>query len=51
MLKHGNNAEVMKTWFSMNCQTKKQFFQEFIYFLALESRVRSSVIKPVTHKV
>ena len=33
-LKHGNNAEVMKTWFSMNCQTKKHFFQEFKYFLA-----------------
>ena len=34
MLKHGNNVEVMKTWFSMNCQTKKHFFQEFEYSLS-----------------
>ena len=39
-LKHGNNAEVMKTWFSMNCQTKKHFFQEFKYFLASEFRIQ-----------
>ena len=33
-LKHGNNAEVMKTWFSMNCQSKKHFFQNIKYILA-----------------
>ena len=30
-LKHGNNTEIMKTWFSMNCQTRTYFFQEFKY--------------------
>ena len=39
-LKIGNNTEVMKTWFSMNYQTKKHFFQEFKYFLALEFRLQ-----------
>ena len=23
MLRHGNDAEILKTWFSMNCQTRK----------------------------
>ena len=32
MLKHGSNAEIMKNWFSINCQTKKYLFQEFKYF-------------------
>ena len=35
-LKLENNVEVMKTWFSIHCQTKKHFFQEFKYFLASE---------------
>ena len=35
MLKHGNNAEIMKTWFSMNCQTTKYLFQEFKYFFGI----------------
>ena len=34
-LKYGNNAEIMKTWFCMNCQTIKCFFQEFRYFLSI----------------
>ena len=34
-LTYGNNAEIMKTWFSMNCQTIKCFFQEFRYFLII----------------
>ena len=25
-LKHGNNTEILKTWFSMNCQTMKYLF-------------------------
>ena len=32
--RHGNTAEVVKTWFSMECQTRKYFFQELKYFLA-----------------
>ena len=35
MLKHGNNAEIMKTWFSMNCQTRKYLFKEFKYFFSI----------------
>ena len=35
MLKHRNNAEIMKTWFSMNCQTKKYLFHEFKYFFSI----------------
>ena len=34
-LKRGNHAEIMKVWFSMNCQTKKYFFQEFKYFFSI----------------
>ena len=33
-LNHGNNGEFMKTWFSMNCRTRKHFLQKFKYFLA-----------------
>ena len=29
MLKHGNNMGIMKTWFSMICQTRNYIFQEF----------------------
>ena len=36
MLKHGNNAEIMKASFSTNYETKKHFFEEFKYFLASE---------------
>ena len=35
-LKHGNNAENVKTWFSMNCQTEKYFLQELKYFFSIE---------------
>ena len=34
-LKHENNAEIMKTWFSMNCQTRKYLFQELKYFFSI----------------
>ena len=34
-LKHGNNTEILKTWFSMNCQTTKYLFQEFKYFFSI----------------
>ena len=32
-LKYGNNTEIMKTWFSMKCRTKKYFLQglKFIF--------------------
>ena len=30
-LKHENNMEIMKTYFSMNCQTRKYFFQKLKY--------------------
>ena len=40
-LKHGNNVEIMKTWFSMNCQTRKYFLQEFkCLFLASQFRIQ-----------
>ena len=35
MLKHENNAEIMKTWFSMNYKTRKYSFQEFKYFFSI----------------
>ena len=34
-LKHENNAEFMKTRFSMKCQTRKYFFQELKYFFTI----------------
>ena len=34
-LKHGNNAEIVKTWFSLKCQTRKYFFQELKYFFSI----------------
>ena len=30
-LKHGNNAEIVKTLLSMKCQTRKYFFKESTY--------------------
>ena len=40
-LKHGNNGEIMKTWFSMKCQTRKYFFQELrIIFLVSEFHIQ-----------
>ena len=29
MIKYGNNEGIMKTWFSMNFQTRKYLFPEF----------------------
>ena len=34
-LQHGNNAEIFKTWFLMQCQTRKYFFQELKYFFSI----------------
>ena len=35
----------MKTWFSMDCQTRKYLFQEFKYFFSIG--VSLSAIKPI----
>ena len=35
-IKYGIKAEIMKTWFSLNCKTKNHFFQEFKLILASE---------------
>ena len=40
MLKHGNNTEIMETWFSIKCQSRKYFLQELKYFLASDFRVQ-----------
>ena len=34
-LKHGNNAEIMKTCFHINCQAVKYLFREFKYFFTI----------------
>ena len=34
-LKHGNNAEIVKTSFSMKCETRKYFFQELKYVFSI----------------
>ena len=49
-LKYENNVEMMKTWFSMKCQTRNYFFQELKYFLAMEFYIQS-LYKPITPEV
>ena len=50
-LKHGNNAGIKKTWFSIKYQIRKYFFQELKYFFSIEFRTYSSVINPITPEV
>ena len=47
-LKHGNNAELTKTWLLIKSQTRKYFFQELKYFVTFPY---SSAIKPITVEV
>ena len=35
-LKHGNNGEIMKTWFSIKCQARNAFSRSWNTFLASE---------------
>ena len=48
----------MKTWFSMNCQTKKYLFQEFKYFFSIGVSHTVALLslllmkfEPITHEV
>ena len=45
-LKHGDNAESVKTWFSMKCQTSKYFSQKLKYFFSI--RVLHTVLLSVS---
>ena len=49
-LKHRNNAEMMKTWFSIKCQTREYFFQQLKYFFSMRVLHTVALLNPLLLK-